>query len=185
MASAVRVLRRFFTRLALFASVSVPMSDCFSLEYAGEVLGDVVERNDEVMRHHHESREKCWHCEDAVSYCNKVFAELVRQDEEYRIRVYEQCATPDAKFERSQVTYFLALQVVSREVDRMVREASESGYDIDGAAEFQENLRQVNAIADNFKSSNHTMPPAIASLRDEAVREYQHGKTAEFLSDPE
>ena len=123
-----------------------------------------------------------YQCEAFLQLGIDAFRWLLRADYGMRQAFYSDVADYDSKMESVLMQLFREWLVPAEFAEQRAKAQSERGFAVSNLPQFRECCEEVRAIVDSFDDhDSNAMSEQLATLRDQAIYEQQHGETAEFF----
>ncbi len=127
----------------------------------------------------HRAAMDCFDCEAFLQLGIDAFHWLVLADETFRRAIFQGAAQYNAKTDQAIKRLFVAWLRPCQRAMQWIDLQERRGYRVANLDEFRKCQEEVLAIAQSLESD--VLTDAMRKLRDEALREHRHGKTAEFV----
>jgi hypothetical protein len=157
------------------------MAEVVAIEMARRRVTSFLDysRCDNVMEHHKEAID-CYNCEAFLQMGIDAYHWLTRADELIRRCVAEGHEEFDENINEALRLQFRKWLIPCRCAHDWVDVQHQRGLDVDNVGEFLKCEAEILAIVTSFDCAPR-LSDEMSRLRDEAIEEFEDGKTAEFV----
>lgn len=133
----------------------------------------------------HEQAMECRDCEDVLRIGIEAFEWLNRADETVRGDVIRGLVSHDPQDDQRLGSLFRRWLASCEKVNHWIHQLQSRGFEVENVEDFcrcETEARAMVAYLDDDSPAG-VLPDRMSDLRDEAIREYDDGETAGFVSD--
>jgi hypothetical protein len=143
------------------------------------------ERESGVMAEHDEAMD-CLDCELYLQLGIDAFDWVMRADRNFRAAAAEHEEAYSQELQNALQGFCKSWLMHCETAEAWIKRQLARGFEIDNLVVFRECCRQMQAIVKfNESTAPEILPDAMIRLRDQALEDYRHGKTAEIFSEEE